>query len=242
MRGPEDVQRELEPYRESDFSRIYWEAAMGDTVFYLGREGRPPTCDGIDDFQYYADRIHAENWRWLRDTGLDPFRVALDYAHEIGLEFHAAYRPAGFYFPPLADQWNAGGFYEAHPELRAVNRDGSPAPRISFTFPETRRFVLAILREVAEYGVDGIAIEYIRRPPLASYEPPIVDAFRAETGLDARALPEDDERWLRFRCRVLNEFMRELRAELDAVAAEQGRDEADRDHGHGLRAPGGERS
>ena len=90
--------------------------------------------------------------------------------------------------------------------------------------PRDARLVLAILREIAEYGVDGIAIEYIRRPPLASYEPPIVDAFRAETGLDARALPEDDERWLRFRCRVLDEFMRELRAELDAVAAEQGRD------------------
>ena len=219
----EDIYRELEPFRDSDFSRYYWEAAMGDTLYYLGKAGRLLTCDGIDDFQNNGGRMHAENWRWFRDTGFDPLPLALDYAHKLGLEFHAGYRPAGFAFPPPEDQWNAGGFYEQHPELRAINRDRSLAPRTSYTFPETRRKVLSILREIAEYGVDGIAIIYVRRPPLVGYEPPIVDAFRAETGLDAHELPADDERWLRFRCRVLNEFMREVRAEMDAVAREQGR-------------------
>jgi hypothetical protein len=222
-RSPDDIRRELEPFRESDFSRIYWEAAIGDTIMHLGTAGRVPTCDGIDDFKHVGNRIHTENWRWFQEVGLDPFRVALDYAHEIGLEFHASYRPAGFYFPPFDDEWNAGGLYERRPDLRAIDRDGSVAPRISFTFPETRRVVLAILREIAEYGVDGIAILYIRRPPLIGYEPPLVEMFRSETGLDARQLAEDDERWLRFRCRILDEFMRELRAELDAVAREQAR-------------------
>jgi hypothetical protein len=222
-RKPEDIYRELEPFRESDFSRYYWEAAMGDLLYYLGKAGRLPTCDGIDDFQNNGGRMHAENWRWFRDTGFDPLRLAVDYAHRMGLELHAGYRPAGFAFPPPEDQWNAGGFYEHHPELRAINRDRSLAPRTSYTFPETRRKVLSILREIAEYGVDGIAIIYIRRPPLVGYEPPIVDAFRAETGRDAHELAADDERWLRFRCRVLNEFMREVRAELDAVGREQGR-------------------
>ncbi len=39
----------------------------------------------------------------------------------------------------------------------------------------------------------------------------------------AHALAADDERWLQFRCRVLDEFMRQVRAEMDAVAREQGR-------------------
>jgi hypothetical protein len=222
-RSAEDIQRELEPYRESDFSRIYWEAGMGDTIMYLGTAGRVPTCDGIEDFKQVNNRMHTENWRWFREVGMDPFRIALEYAHEIGLEFHASYRPAGFYFPPFDDEWNAGGLYERRPDLRAINRDGSVAPRISFSFPETRLVVLAILREVAEYGVDGIAMLYIRRPPLVGYEPPLVEGFRQATGLDARELPEDDPPWLRYRCHVLNGFMRELRTEMDAVAREQGR-------------------
>jgi hypothetical protein len=104
-----------------------------------------------------------------------------------------------------------------------VNRDGSPAPRLAYTYPASRAFVRGILRETARSGVDGISILYIRRPPLVGYEPPLVEAFRSETGLDARALPADDERWLHFRCRVLNEFMRELRADLDEVGRELGR-------------------
>jgi hypothetical protein len=222
-REPEQIYRELEPFRDSDFSRMYWEAGFGDILFYLGKAGRLPTCDGLEDHDSLGNRLHAEVWRHFRDRNIDPFRLALDYAHEVGLEFHGCYRPAGFCFPPPEDHWNPGGFYEQHPELRAINRDGSVAARTSYTFPETRRYVLSVLREIAEYGVDGIAILYIRRPPLVGYEPPIVEAFRTETDLDARELAEDDERWLRFRCRVLNGFMREVRAEMDAVAREQGR-------------------
>ena len=223
LRGPDEVRRDLEPFREGDFSRMYWEAAMGDILFFTGRTGRLPTSDGVDDFQTTGDFVFAENWRRFRDTQFDLLRAALEATREIGLEFHAGYRPAGFYFPYPEDSWNAGGFYERNPELRSVNHDRSLAPRISYTYPETRRFVLTVLREIAEYGVDGIALIYIRRPPLVGWEPPLVEAFRAETGLDAHALPADDERWLRFRCRVLNEFMREVRAELDAVAREMGR-------------------
>ena len=223
VRGPDEVRRDLEPFREGDFSRIYWEAAMGDILFYPGRTGRLPTSDGVEDFQHTGDHIFAENWRRYRDTGFDMLREAVDTTHGLGLEIHAGYRPAGFYFPYPEDTWNAGVFYERHPELRAVNHDGSLAPRISYTFPETRRYVLTVLREVAEYGVDGIALIYIRRPPLIGWEAPLVEAFRAETGLDAHALAADDERWLRFRCRVLDEFMRELRAELDDVGRALGR-------------------
>ena len=221
--GPDEVRRDLEPFREGDFSRMYWEAAMGDILFYLGKAGRLPTSDGHDDFSNVGDRLFAENWRRFRETGVDLLRIALDATRDAGLEFHACYRPAGFWFPAPSDQWNDGGFYEQHPELRAVNHDRSLAPRISYAFPEVRRYVLTVLREIAEYGVDGIALIYIRRPPLVGWEPSLVAAFRAETGLDAHALAPDDSRWLAFRCRALNGFMREVRAEMDAVAREQGR-------------------
>lgn len=221
---PEEVYREIEPYRHTDFSRLYWEAGMGDLVNYFSRVGRLLTCDGIEDFQNIGDRLCAESWRILRDKGIDPFRLAVDFAHEIGLEFHACYRPAGFYFPPPSDQWNGNGFYAQHPELRIVTRDGHPSPRISYTFPETRRFVLSLLREVAQrYPIDGMCILFVRRPPLVGYEPPLVEGFKAEYGLDPRRLDECDPRWLSYRCRILTQFMRELRQEMDAVAREQGR-------------------
>ena len=222
---PDEVYSELEPYRDTDFSRIYWEFGAGDLLFHLGKAGRLPTCDDVDDFSYRGDRLYAEAWRAFRETGVDPFTLALDYAHQIGMEFHAGYRPAGFFFPTglHLEQWNTGGFYEQHPELRFITREGTVAPRIAYTFPETRQYVISLFREIAQHPIDGICVIYVRRPPLVGYEPPLVEGFIREFGEDPRQLDEEEPRWLDYRCRILTEFMAELRQEMIAVAREQGR-------------------
>lgn len=220
----EEIRRNIEPYRDTDFSRIYWEAAGGDRVQYLSKIGRVPTHDDVTDFGRQGDRLLAESWRAFRDQGVDPFHVALDHAHEIGLEFHAGYRVSGFHFPPPLDRANEDtSFYMSHPELRGSDRNGNRTPRLSYAYPATREFVVSMLSEIASFPVDGVALLYNRRPPLAEYEPPIVDGFMTEHGDDPRRLDEMDPRWLSYRARVLTQFMREVRRAMDAVAEEQGR-------------------
>jgi len=55
----EAVRNEIEPYRHTDFSRLYWECGAGDSMFYLGQVGRLPTCDGTEDFDRQGDRLQA---------------------------------------------------------------------------------------------------------------------------------------------------------------------------------------
>ena len=140
----------------------------------------------------------------------------------MGVEFHASYRPGGFIYPANYGPTLPGvSFYEQHPELVCMNREGKPMPRISYAFPETRRYVLSLFREVAtENPVDGVAVLYNRRPPLVAYEAPVVEGFQKEYGLDPRQLPENDPRFMRHRSQFLTQFMRELRAELDQIARE----------------------
>jgi hypothetical protein len=222
--SPEEIGREIEPYRDTDFSRLYWEAGMGDLLYYPGKAGRLPTCDGVGDFLHASARNHAESWRAMRERGTDLLRHAAEMTRAAGLEFHASYRMGGFRWPPPHDHWNGPGFFEQHPELCAVLRDGARAQRISYSFPETRRFVVTLLREVAQYPIDGICLIYVRRPPFVDYEPPVVEGFQRAFGLDPRALPETDPRWLEYRCGVLTRFMREVRQAMDAVARERRRD------------------
>ena len=218
----EQIRRHIEPYRNTDVSRLYWEAGMGDLAYYLSDVARVPTSDDLMDLPRQGDRLLAESWRAFRDQGVDPFRVALDYAHEIGLEFHASYRVAGFNFPPLHDHYTHGDtFYKAHPELRGQNREGDRSPRLSYTYPEARRFVVSVLREVAGFPVDGVCLLYNRRPPLVEYEPPLVEGFMAEYGEDPRHLDEMDPRWLSYRATVLTQFMREVRRAMDEVAEQR---------------------
>jgi hypothetical protein len=154
----------------------------------------------------------AESWRAFRDIGTDPFEVALGYAHEMGIEFHASYRVAGFHFPAPHDEFNFGtDFYERHLHLRGTDRTGNPTPRIAYSYPETRRFVVSLLREMAQYPIDGVCLLYNRRPPLVEY------------GDDPRRLDEDDPRWLSYRARTLTQFHHEVREAMDAVAESRGR-------------------
>ncbi len=218
------IQRELEPYRHTDFSRMYWEAGEGDMAYYLSKIARVCTFDEAEDFARVGDRLHAESWRAYRDQKLDPFDVAIEHCHDVGMEFHASYRPAGFYYPPPLDHYNLGEtFAAAHPEWRGVDRDGRTTPRIAYSYPEVREYVVSLLREIAERPIDGVCLLYCRRPPLVEYEPPVVNAFKAEVGLDPHELPADDERWLRFRARELTQFMRDVRKATDDASAVHGK-------------------
>ena len=224
MTTADEVRRELEPYRNSDFARMYWECGQGDLMYHLTEIGRRCTFDGLDDFDRVGDRLHAESWRAYAAQGVDPFRVALDYCHEIGMEFHASWRVAGFHFPPPHDHFDHGdGIYKRHPEWRGEDRNGVRTPRMAYSYPEVRAYAVALLREVAQYPIDGICLLYNRRPPLVEYERPIVEGFKEAHGVDPRQLPSDDPTWLRYRAETLTAFMREVRAAMDDEAQKQGR-------------------
>jgi len=225
----QELLKYLEPLRHTDVDRVYWEAGGGDRVLYFSKIGGDYAAplrdtDGTNDvfFPRKIDRDWAVTWEAYHRNEVDPLRVAVEFAHDLGLELHASYRTAGFVYPPPHDDLY-GQFARKHPELLCVDRDGNKLPRISYTFPETCRYVISLFRELAEYPIDGVCVLYNRRPPLVAYEAPLVAEFTALFDEDPRKLDPGNQRWLNYRSKVLTQFMRELRAELDAVAKKQKR-------------------
>jgi hypothetical protein len=219
----DSVRRELEPYRHTDFSRIYWEFAAGDRTNYLSKIGKPPTCDNAQDFGRQGDRFVAESWRIFRDTGVDPLSIAVEHAHDVGLELHASYRVAGFHEPPPLPDLHDASYFAANPEQRGTDRRGRRTPRISYAHPEARAYVLSLFREVASFDIDGVCMFFNRRMPVLEYEPELIRGFKERYGQDPRDLDTRDERWLAFRSETLTAFMREIRATLDEEAEKQNR-------------------
>ena len=228
----EYIRSRLEPLRHSDVSRVYWESGGGDYSLYFSDIAfdfselfDPPPGEGSRPvYPRDFDRLLDQTWKAYHKNGVDPFRVAAEFAHEIGLGFHASYRVASFVAPPPFDLFSKKRFYDRHPELVCVDRDGMPWPRISFAFPETRRFVISMFREVAtKFPIDGVCLLYNRRPPLLAYEEPMVQGFQERYGEDPRQLDEKDPRWLSYSASVLTQFMRELREEMNAISREQNR-------------------
>ena len=220
----EEIRRHVEPYRDSDIARVYWESGMGDLMHYFTKIGRIPSYYGLEDYVGIHYRWGAESWRSLQEQGIDPFQMALEHAHRVGIEFHASYRVAGFHFPPNHDHFDYGSsFYDHHPEWSAKDRDGNVTPRLSYAYEGVRRFVVRLLREMAGYDVDGVCLLYNRRPPLVEYDDPVVEGFQREYGEDPRSLADDDPRWLSYRASVLTQFHREVREAMDDEARRQGR-------------------
>ncbi len=217
------IRREIEPFRDTDFSRIYWEAGMGDRMYYPTKLGRITAADDwIDDPYRVGDRLAKETWQSWRRQGIDPLKVASEHAHAIGLGFHATYRPSGFHFPVPQDEWNEGGLYDQHPEWRGRDRLDQPTPRLSYAFEGVRQATLGYLREITGYSVDGVCFAYNRRPPYLEYEQPLIDGYRAKYGQDPRRLDAKNPRWLKFRATFMTKFMAEVRAMLGEVGAQKG--------------------
>ena len=95
---------------------------------------------------------------------------AVDQAHKRGIELHA-------WYSFLED--NHGGPFESrfcadHPEWCLVARDEKPQPEncrtLSFVFPEVRAYKLAIVKELLDYGVDGLFFDFMRASGSYRYE------------------------------------------------------------------------
>jgi hypothetical protein len=223
QQGPtsrKEIWREIEPLRDSDFWAICWQGGLGDSRNYPTQVSRVMGTD-VRDFGY-SDRYAAEALQILLGRGINPLKTALDYAHQLGLQFFVGERMGAVGCYPPFEATYTGPLYCSHPEWRCVDRDGRPIARMSYAYAGVQDYMLALFRETTSYGADGVHLIFVRGAPFVLYEQPALDDFQVACGLDARSLPEGDERWLRYRSRYMTGFMTRLRRQLDELGATMG--------------------
>lgn len=123
--------------------------------------------------------------------------------------------------PPPPYQSSQSPFYQAHPEYRCLDIDGTPVCRLSIAFPEVRAQFLKLFTEQVEMGVEGINNVFVRGLPMVLYEQPVCDRFRELYDEDITRLPEDDQRSQAVRAEFMTAFMREQRTAMEAAGKGQ---------------------
>jgi hypothetical protein len=219
----EGICEEIEPYRHTDFGKLFWTPGCS-----IGPSSYPSKLietigSRTEDFPRIGDRYIAESMQILRDKGIDSLRTVIDFAHEIGLELHVSCRMGANASSPPWEEFFTSRYFEEHPEFHCVDKDGEEVSRLSYAFPEVQEYIKAFFREWIEYGTDGINLIFVRGLPLLLYERPLVDGFREQFGQDPRDLDDEDPRWLQYRGEVMTHFLRDVRREVDEIAAELGR-------------------
>ena len=215
------LEGDVEPFRNTDFKKLFWEVAYGDNVVFGDKLGRLP-WDNIEDFPSVEKRWAAESLKTAASEGIDPLKTAMEYTHSMGLELHVGQRVEAFAGPPPSEEFTTE-FYREHPEFRSVDRDGLEIDGLSYAYPQVRSHYITVLREAAEYGADGAFVIFIRGTPVILYEKPSVDGFKEEYGVDPRELDEKNEKWLRYRAGFVTRFMAELRQAVDEVGKKLGK-------------------
>ena len=171
----EDVLEQVQLYRNSDVGRIDYAVACGDQTQYPSRVGyNLHEINAAEEHTPFA-RALVENLRTLIGKGIVPHRVAMRHAHSMGMEFYYMFRMAlGGAAAPLSQP---SRLFAQRPDLRMVDRDATPLPKLSFAFAEVQQHMLDIMEEVIDDEVDGINICWMRGLPVIGYEQPVVDAF-----------------------------------------------------------------
>jgi len=222
-RTEEEVREEVESHRDGDFEVILWSVALGDICYYPTKVGKMRDTPPLFNRPHFS--IEAESLSALSERGIDPLKVAIDCAHELGVKLYPQIRMEGPQLPPYHELDHFGGpFMKAHPEFLCRDRDGGPIRHLSLAFPQVREHYIALFREwVEDYDADGISIIFCRSWPFVYYEEPVVRSFMERYGEDPRDLEEDDPRWLRHRAEYITLFLREVRHTLDEVGRRKGR-------------------
>ncbi|MCK5805340.1 MAG: family 10 glycosylhydrolase [Lentisphaeria bacterium] len=215
----EKLLRVIDRFAESRIYSFDW--CIGGSTFTYNTQIGTLFGSHVEKFWRQGDRLAAERLQKLIDAGEDPLRVIVDRAHERGIRINATLRMNANYGGEPAKAFN-GKFYWENLDLRIVNKEGKPQYHLSYAYPAVREFRLAIIREAAGYGVDGIHMNFLRHPPFFGYDPPLVAAFRKQFGVEPDAVA-DDERWHRLRADIMTEFVRQIRKTLDEVGAQTGK-------------------
>lgn len=206
-----DTEACLDAHRAAGINHVAWE--LGRSVLAYHSRLPEATCWGRHDRPgELGERPEIERMLGERCS----LRVAIRHARARNMTLYGRmsmnryYRP-GFKRSRWADQ---------HPEFMEIGKDGMVDPsRLCYGVPEVRRERIAILREAAEIGCDGLLLDFCRQPPFLRFHPALVNPWREEHGSDPADLRLADGQpyldWCRYRADFLTGFMRELRQALD---------------------------
>jgi hypothetical protein len=210
---PEDLLEQFENIPEESCMRmLLWGAGDGDVCNYPTRVGSY-FLTGSAFANPFRATLHRNVGLW-QDKGWDSLSVMRAYTKRRGWEFHVYIRMEAFDAPFPFDRIIRSEFFHRHPEYHCLDREGRPVMRLSYAYPEVRAHMLDLIAEMAGYEPDGICMAFIRGVPLLLYEAPMLEGFKAKTGIDPRELPETDPRWMAYQAQVMTSFLREVKDRL----------------------------
>jgi lysophospholipase L1-like esterase len=218
--GRADLAATFSAYRDSDFKTWWFQVGGADLVHHPSRVGNL-MGNRLDTFPRSVDREYVESVRHLHSKGIDPLQVAVEEAHAQDAEILICLRAAGWKGAPPWEEFFMSEFYEAHPEWRCIDHDGTPTMHLSYAVEEVQNHLIDVYREALQRDADGAGFLFHRGMPMILWEEPFCRRFIEEFGEDPRQLAENDPRVFQLRAEIVTRFIRKIRVVLDETSEQR---------------------
>ena len=168
--------------------------------------------DGIADYPSKLAHIHPPFQGW------DALRICAEESNRAGLPVHG--------WICVFPEGKNSALLEAHPEYAA--QPGPERGRCEVEHglacpnrPEVQDYEAGLYRELMDYPIAGVSLDYIRFIDGTCYCDYCREDFRRQTGGDLHKLgffgwdpaaAQDMDVWIAWRCEVINRFVRRIRA------------------------------
>ena len=168
----------------------------------------------------YPSEFEPRDSLFTQPQGRDPLRVAVDAAHQRGLQLHAW---VNVYPGASRNAWqNPRSILDQHPDwiIRDVYGFSLDVNKsylwLSPTHPQVGDHLFRLLRELyTNYNIDGLHLDYLRFPTInTSFDEPSLRLFRQAVHSEPDQRPDE---WSRFRRDAITALLRRVRNDLRVV-------------------------
>lgn len=207
----------VENHRDSDVESL----SMEYTLLYDGE----PSTGNMETFVFCREGDRNVQRSLKTQYTHELINDLVSYGHrELDIEMYMSLRMGmwGCEYP-WDQMYMDNTFMRSHMDKRCLDRMGNFVESLSYTYPETRRYIQDLLCRMAATDCDGVEMMFHRVTALVLFEKPFLDRFAEKyPGVDPRELPAADKRVVDIRCAFMTQFITELRERIDRERAQRG--------------------
>ena len=226
-RTRDDIRAIVYRHRQAGFGRVYWRC-YGT---FLDHSSAVPEAaarwTAADEKRWARNQKSQAAWQPYIDLAkrFDPLKVAVEYGKHNGIEVHAMVRFMNYNREPYSNFWHDNKQFYCLYHVKADERRSEILDRprrlyryprvLSLAYPEVRAYYIKFFKQIAATGTPGILIDLLRWPPIAGYDPIVVDSFQKKYGQDMRRRHITRDRLVHEHLsQYLRQFLVDLRKEI----------------------------